>query len=116
MAHWTDELRTDLQKELASFTETSKGVFGELHSPTKPVSARDRVNDFLQMDTFARQQLALQLGPEGYKEFVDSRMDDAMQVIGPAAANLYTYFAQDMNQPEAVLDDPFGLDLGPEVM
>jgi hypothetical protein len=49
-----------------------------------------------------RQSLALELGPEGYREFIDSRMDDAMKVIGPAAANLYPYFMQDFQnfQPE----------------
>lgn len=94
MAHWTDELRDSLQGELAQFSEAGRGVWSDLRPKAKAPTPRQRANEFLAMDTMQRQQLALELGPEGYKEFVDERINDVAGILGPNAYNLYHYFMQ----------------------
>lgn len=105
MPHWTDELRTSLQGELTQLGEAGRGVWGDLRPQAKPPSPRQRANEFLAMDTMQRQQLALELGPEGYKEFVDERISDVAGILGPAAYNLYHYFMQGVPVDEP--PDPF---------
>lgn len=100
MPHWTDDLRSTLQHEILTLGEAGKAVFGDLHPKAKAPSLRQQVNDFLAMPLQERQQVALQLGPEGYKDWLDTNINNAMKVIGPGAAALYPYFQSDMPMPQ----------------
>lgn len=103
--HWMEQLRQSLRLELADLSDTIRGVLREPIPPPKTPSVRDRVAAFLGMPREQRLALAAQLGPEGYRQWVDSHMTDLVSLVGPAAHHLLPYFYADIppESPEAML-------------
>lgn len=104
--HWTQDLHDEIQNEISLMAEGGKAVFGDIRPQASPQSPKARVNEFLSLPRADRQQLALTMGPDAYRQYVDQILNDAVNILGPGAANLYDYFAQDTPQQPYGITDP----------
>ena len=94
--HWLDELSEDLREDLGDMKDSIIEAFRDI-SPLGGVertpSRSKRVQSYLSMSPQQRQALFLELGAEGYTEFVDKAMDDLVSVFGSDANAALSWFA-----------------------
>lgn len=93
--HWLDELSDDLRDDLVEFKEDIIEAFADVaplggvqHAP--PIKAR--VQSYLEMTPQSRQELFLELGPEGYTEFIQNAVNDLVKVYGANASAAMSWF------------------------
>jgi len=93
--HWLDELSDDLREDMELFKEDIIGAFADVapiggFKRSPPI--KDRVQSYLEMTPQRRQELFMELGPEGYSEFVQSAVNDLVRVYGANASAAMSWF------------------------
>ncbi len=93
--HYIDELADDLREDLEWFKDDIIEAFADV-APIGGVQRlppiKDRVQSYLEMSPQQRQQMFMELGPDGYKEFVQQAVTDLTSVYGANASAAMTWF------------------------
>ena len=93
--HFIDELADDLREDIVLFKEDIIEAFSDV-APIGGVQRlppiKDRVQSYLEMSPQQRQQMFMELGPDGYKEFVQQAMTDLVSVYGANASGAMSWF------------------------
>ncbi len=93
--HWMDELSDDIRDDLELFKEDIIEAFADvtpLGGFQRAPPVKERIQSYLEMTPQSRQQLFLELGPEGYTEFVQSAVQDLVRVYGANASTAMSWF------------------------
>ncbi len=93
--HYIDELADDLREDLELFKQDIIEAFSDV-APIGGVERlppiKDRVQSYLEMSPQQRQTMFLEMGPDGYKEFVQQAVTDLTKVYGANASAAMTWF------------------------
>ena len=93
--HWLDELSDDLRDDVELFKEDIIEAFAgvaPLGGGQRAPPIKDRVQSYLEMSPQRRQEMFMQLGPEGYSEFVQGAVSDLVSVYGANASAAMAWF------------------------
>lgn len=93
--HWIDELSDDLRDDMELWKEDIIEAFSDVapiggFKRTPPIE--QRVKGYLDLTPQARQAMFLELGPEGYTNFVQKAVSDLVQVYGANASAAMSWF------------------------
>ena len=94
-SHWMDTLSDDIREDMADMVEDIREAFSDmvpLGGPQRLPPIKERVKSYLTMQPQERQMLFLELGVDGYTEFVNRAMDDLVKVFGSNASAALSWF------------------------
>ena len=93
--HWLDELSDDLREDMEMFKEDIIEAFSDV-APVggfrRAPPIKQRIQSYLEMTPQQRQEMFLELGPEGYTEFVQNAVNDLVSVYGANASAAMSWF------------------------
>ena len=90
-------LREGLQAELKAMAAGARVSFQNIKPPPAKVDVAAKVQQFLSASPEQLQQIAMQLGPEGYKQFIDKNISDAHRIGAGDPELLYQYYGNPEN-------------------
>lgn len=89
-----DEITTAMRADRKELTRDLKNTFKDvrpLRSTIKRPTPKQELAAFMGMTQTEREQLAMEIGPEEYSNFVMGKMNQLVQSLGPAAQSLQPY-------------------------
>ena len=106
MNDWFEQLRSELKTEMKALSEGARTQFATIRPKQVAPSRRETVNQFLNTPITDIQMAGVQMGPQGFKEFMDKNMADVEAELGaPYAAQLYEYYQNALGSPDIIQSD-----------
>ena len=103
MPDFWQELRSAIQKDLDGAIPHAKSEFSLIRKPKAQPTPKQLADEFLNMPTEQRMQLAMSMQPEEYQNYVNQRIDYAVNEYGQQAEALQEYYQQDFDAIEEML-------------
>ncbi len=99
---WMQQINTQLHTEMQSLASGASAQFAFIRPKAAPPPTRSqRVNDFLNSPIQEQQQKAVQMGPQAWKEYMDTNLNDVAAELGnQKASQLAQFYEQSQMLPQ----------------
>lgn len=92
---WMAQLHAELRKEIDTLSSGAKTQFAMIKPPpVPPIPRQERVQNFVNMPIQQAQAMAVQMGPDKWKEYMDQNLNDVAEERGSNTASQLAQFYQ----------------------
>lgn len=99
---WLDQLHSELQNEMKNLSAGAQAQFAQIRPKQAPApTPHEKAQQFLNTPITQMQQMAVQMGPQAWKDYMDQNMNNVAETMGnDQASKLASFYSQSQLLPQ----------------